>query len=303
MISTSSGQIVARMGIMILQRLMKNIWQMAVRKWLLPVISLWVLSSCMVIRVETPVRIGLLAPFEGRYREIGYNALYAARLAIAEAGQDDVELLAVDDGGSVQTAVDRARALYDDPRMQAVIVLGYAATAPDVQRALGDLPVVIVGHWLTEPQAETVYLMSSATIPALLTSAERMSLTQAAQVDVPYIGGEVFALEGWRAIRHDERDGITVISSGSLPDAEFTRRYLETDMFAVEPGLLATSTYDAVRLVVDAVRDTRLATHEAIRSTDYAGINGVIRFDKQYWADAPVNRYQYAPDGSLVQVD
>ncbi len=39
------------------------------------------LSACAVKRTPTIYRIALLAPFEGRYREIGYNALYAARMA------------------------------------------------------------------------------------------------------------------------------------------------------------------------------------------------------------------------------
>jgi len=72
-------------------------------------------------------RVALLAPFEGRYREIGYNALYAARLAFTESGFANVELMPIDDGGSVVTAVLRARALTHDPQVIGALILGYQA--------------------------------------------------------------------------------------------------------------------------------------------------------------------------------
>ena len=40
------------------------------------------LTACGASNPELPGKIALLAPFEGQYREIGYNALYAVRLAI-----------------------------------------------------------------------------------------------------------------------------------------------------------------------------------------------------------------------------
>src|SRR4051794_35174325 len=83
------------------------------------------LSACGVM--HTPItRIALLAPFEGRYREIGYNALYAARLALADAADPQIELLPIDAGGD--QAAERARALSLDPQVKTVILLGYEAT-------------------------------------------------------------------------------------------------------------------------------------------------------------------------------
>ena len=73
------------------------------------------------------VKFGLVAPFEGRYRPVGYDAIYAARLAVRErnaaggVGGYRVELVAYDDGGDAQVALERARQLALDPQVIAVI--------------------------------------------------------------------------------------------------------------------------------------------------------------------------------------
>ena len=54
--------------------------------------------------VRPTVKIGLVAPFEGRYRYVGYDVFYAVRLALQEVnaaggvGGYHVELVAYDDG-------------------------------------------------------------------------------------------------------------------------------------------------------------------------------------------------------------
>jgi ABC-type branched-subunit amino acid transport system substrate-binding protein len=147
--------------IIVLRRHMLTIWQMAVksrRDTLRPYILLIfavliiILSGCMVFRGEQVRKIALLAPFEGRYREIGYDALYAVRLAIADSGITNIDLLAIDDGGSIKSAIDRAYAIRQDAAIEIVIALGSFATAPEVQVAYGDTPVIIVGHWNAAPQ-------------------------------------------------------------------------------------------------------------------------------------------------------
>ena len=62
-------------------------------------------------KTDPVVKIGLVAPFEGRYRPIGYDVIYSARLAVREinaAGGIDghrVALVALDDGGDPQLAL------------------------------------------------------------------------------------------------------------------------------------------------------------------------------------------------------
>lgn len=254
------------------------------------------LSACAV-RTTPPVhRIALLAPFEGRYREIGYNALYAARLALADADDVTLELLPVDDGGTVASAVDRAEALALDPQVRAVVTLGYAATAAATQAAYADLPVVVAGHWSAEPTAEHVFLLAHPDLDAIVTAPPRLHVIYAPLLDTPLVGSEVLALEQFALLRRD-LDGITVVSSGRLPDEIFADRYRASDPFAPEPTLLATLTYDATRLIIDAMDAAGSPTRAAVMERLAA------HFDGGYWRDATINTFRFDESGQLTAVD
>jgi branched-chain amino acid transport system substrate-binding protein len=73
------------------------------------------------------IKIGLVAPFEGLYRDVGYDALYAVKLALREwneAGGVEgymVELVALDDGGEPHQAPGQAYELVLDPLVMGVI--------------------------------------------------------------------------------------------------------------------------------------------------------------------------------------
>ncbi len=112
-------------------------------------ILLAVLVSCRFPGAVRPaVKIGLVAPFEGRYRYVGYDVIYAVRLALREAnaaggvgippvegGQSglppwggggggwgySVELVAYDDGADPAMAAEQARKLAADPEVVAAI--------------------------------------------------------------------------------------------------------------------------------------------------------------------------------------
>ncbi len=91
------------------------------------------LSSCAspIVRfpgtVRPTVKIGLVAPFEGRYRYVGYDVIYAVRLALREVnasggvGGYSVELVAYDDGGDPTMAAEQARKLSVDPEVIAAL--------------------------------------------------------------------------------------------------------------------------------------------------------------------------------------
>jgi ABC-type branched-subunit amino acid transport system substrate-binding protein len=89
----------------------------------------FVAAICVGCIQTTPdvVKIGLSAPFEGRYREVGYDVIPAVRLAVREwaAQNPDADLIfevvAYDDGGDPQSAVEQARRLVMDPEVAAVI--------------------------------------------------------------------------------------------------------------------------------------------------------------------------------------
>jgi ABC-type branched-subunit amino acid transport system substrate-binding protein len=77
--------------------------------------------------VAPVVKIGLVAPFEGRYRDTGYDVLYSARLAVREInaaggiGGTRVALVALDDGGNLEYAQATASSLLIDPGVVAVV--------------------------------------------------------------------------------------------------------------------------------------------------------------------------------------
>ncbi len=77
--------------------------------------------------VRPTVKIGLVAPFEGRYRYVGYDVIYAVRLALHEANDAGgvsgcgVELVAYDDGADPAMAVEQAHKLDVDPDIVAAL--------------------------------------------------------------------------------------------------------------------------------------------------------------------------------------
>jgi hypothetical protein len=103
------------------------------RKLLLLLIILLVGCSQLPGSTKPVVKIGLVAPFEGHSRDIGYDVIYSARLAVREwnatGGVENyrIELIAVDDGGDPERAMLAAHSLAVDT---------------DV--------VCVLGHWLPE---------------------------------------------------------------------------------------------------------------------------------------------------------
>jgi ABC-type branched-subunit amino acid transport system substrate-binding protein len=106
------------------------------------------LSACA--SVKPVVKVGLVAPFEGRDRAIGYDAVYAARLAVRQAnaaggiGGYRVALVALDDRGDPELAAQTAAALAVDS---------------DV--------VAVVGHYRPETTAAATEVYATAGLPLL----------------------------------------------------------------------------------------------------------------------------------------
>ncbi|MEO8611510.1 MAG: ABC transporter substrate-binding protein [Chloroflexota bacterium] len=249
-------------------------------------------------------RVALLAPFEGRYQEIGYNAYYAVKLALADYGKTDIEFVALDDGGNVQSAIERARALAGDPLVKAVITLGYTATNTDVQQALGNVPTLIVGDWDAKPETSTTFVLTSPQIDGVTTLPQNtQDVTDAAQIHTPIVGNEILALEQFPLLASQPQQA-TVISSGSLPDTDFSERYINSAEYTPKPGLLATLTYDATIIVIQAITNTKNGdVASGVANIDYKGLNGEIQFKDGYWVDAPIHYFSYDTDGKLIPVD
>jgi ABC-type branched-subunit amino acid transport system substrate-binding protein len=281
----------------------------SIRAALIEVISVAILfvSGCAVSHSQSPVKIALFAPFEGRYREVGYEMLYAARLAIAEAGADasQIELLPIDDGGNPANARNRAAAIALNPDVRIVITAGFTATDPDVLAAFSGLPVMIVGRWNPPPQQtrENTFILASGDDASSSLESDLQFVAFAQQADA-VSGGELLSLDQFRLLRNDLTT-VTVRSSAVLPSPDFSARYHASDPFAPEPRLLSTLTYDATRIAMQVVNPTgtRQDMKNQLQVIEYEGINGVIRFDTDgYWQDAPLHRYQYNADGQLVEI-
>lgn len=91
-------------------------------------LGLFVVVSCTFPgSVRPTLKIGLVAPFEGRYRYVGYDAIPAVRMALREVNRTggvagySVELAAYDDGGDPAMGAQQARKLEVDDDVVAAL--------------------------------------------------------------------------------------------------------------------------------------------------------------------------------------
>jgi ABC-type branched-subunit amino acid transport system substrate-binding protein len=238
------------------------------------------------------LKFGLVAPFEGRYRPIGYDAIYAARLAVRErnasggVGGYRVELVAYDDGGDAPSAVERARQLALDP--QVVAVIGHFRV--DTSRAAWDVyarealpliaPVIPADALPDSPCAGCSYPAAFRTGPASQAIGESIGLDQV------FSGGVTTG---------------TVFVSGApwprdVPEAQpFIANYRAASNGA-EPGPYAWATYQAVQMLFDAMaREPGKLTRRG------TGAQLATRFSAQgILPNAPVYVYRLDPSGQPV---
>lgn len=103
------------------------------------------------------MKIGLVAPFEGRYRYVGYDVFYAVRLALHEANEAGgtggyyVELVAYDDGADVVMAVEQARKLAADPEVVAAIGHFREETTGAASSAYAEAGIPLVAPAVLDP--------------------------------------------------------------------------------------------------------------------------------------------------------
>jgi hypothetical protein len=97
-------------------------------RFLLLSICLGVAACSFPGSVKTTIKIGLSAPFEGLYRDVGYEALYAVRLAVRQRNDAGgvgsrylVELVALNDFNEAEEAILQAREMAADPNVLGVL--------------------------------------------------------------------------------------------------------------------------------------------------------------------------------------
>ena len=129
---------------------------------------LTLLTACA--SVKPVVKIGLVAPFEGRERAVGYDAIYAARLAVRQAnaaggiGGYRVTLVALDDRGDPELAAQTAAALVVDPQV-----------------------VAVVGHYLPATTAAATEVYANAGLPLLPAGAPPLGASEPAALPPAFV--------------------------------------------------------------------------------------------------------------------
>ena len=121
---------------------------------------LLLLTACQVPGAVRPtVKVGLVAPFEGRYRYVGYDLFPAVRLALREAneaggvGGYNVELVAYDDGGEPTAAIQQVGKLAVD--QEVMVALGHfrAETTATAAPAYAEVGLSLVAMGGLEPMS------------------------------------------------------------------------------------------------------------------------------------------------------
>ena len=101
--------------------------------------------------VTPVVKIGLVGPFEGKHRDVGYDVIYSERLAIREInrsggiGDYRLALVALDDFGDPDSAKEMAAALATDEAV-----------------------MVVIGHWLPETSQSAALIYEDRGLPIIL---------------------------------------------------------------------------------------------------------------------------------------
>lgn len=149
------------------------------------------------------VKIGLLAPFEGLHRPLGYDVLYAVKLAIRERNADGgvsgwgVELVALDDGQEAEEARRAAEKVTVDAGVVGVIGPFSAATVQAAAPVLTEsaLPWITLAPVTDEMlQASRPYAFRLfASYDALADAAARYIARRARRPGVVRAGDDVLA--------------------------------------------------------------------------------------------------------------
>jgi len=269
-------------------------------------------AGCLPVARPT-VTIGLVAPFEGRYRDVGYEVIYAVRLAVREANAAggvagyNVALMALDDAGDATQAAVQARKL---------------SAAPEVVGA--------IGHWLeaTTLAAAPVYvesglpMLATAASPELAEGAYRLWLTweaEAAAVPagarqcplpcdsledldwlfdtraedplVEIVGPATWGQPQFAALAGEAVEGVMFVTPSPYPadsaDPGFAERYRAISN-GVEPRANAVLAYDAARMLFAAIEAsiaedgvlTREGVARALGEISFEGLSGTIAYDE-----------------------
>jgi ABC-type branched-subunit amino acid transport system substrate-binding protein len=113
--------------------------------------------------VDPVIKIGLVGPFVGKHRELGYDVIYSMRMAVREINEmggidgHRVALVALDDFGDPEMARENATALSAD-----------------------DAVVAVIGHWLPETTSSASEIYENDHLPFIAAGQEPFGPTDPA---------------------------------------------------------------------------------------------------------------------------
>jgi hypothetical protein len=239
------------------------------------------------------VKIGLIAPFEGRYREIGSDVVPAVRLAVREWAQAHpnadvtVELVTYDDRGDPVLARTQAERVLTDPAVEVIIghwreetTLAAASIYADAGTPLVTFATSDVAAFNLAPEqsaierfaADTFRAQAEDNLSLLVDNDLTISCSELPEGTV--IGGSEWGLSQFRDI-HECTDGLLFVSGFALPQdvsgyywtadrkAQFSQAFAEGSLGA-PPGLMSVAAYEAawvaLSLIVPVEGDVPVAT-------------------------------------------
>ena len=230
------------------------------------------------------VKVGLVAPFEGRYRAVGYEAIYAARLAIREINAAGgvsgvrVELIALDDSGDPGMAIEQARKVAIDPQV-----------------------VAVIGHYRPNTTGAALGAYCAESLPLLAVDSDRSGDCSSVFLLTPPITDS------------PSTDPASFFFVATVPhpvDLPETRSFVESynaiPIDGTKAGPIALQTYDAMYLLFDALgrsiksdgTASRAEMAKALVTSNYAGLGGTYRFDaKGELVEADRYLYRYSKNG------
>ncbi len=296
------------------------------------------LTACLPNAPAT-IKIGLVAPFSGRYREVGYQAIHGVRLALSElnaaggAHGRPVALLALDGAGDGDTAIEQANRMLTDSAVVAVIGHwlddGTSAAAPIYARV--GLPILATSAAPPAPEnggrtffrlypttevlatameeTATQYGLRAVCLCDVVTGAEFLAIGHSDNLSTAVVGGPLWSLREFARLAGNNADGSYFVTPGPHPSAVTEASVFfanHRDAFPDEPvGWASLHAYEATRVLLAALSTAPVPTAkyvaEALTQTDFSGVSSHVSFDETgEWATPQLSAYTWR-DGHHAQ--
>ena len=289
-----------------------------------------VLSQCNIYKPTA--KIAIVAPFSGVYREIGYQVLNGARIAVNEYNNSntaliDIELIAFDDEGNTAKAQEQANKVITDKKV-----------------------LVVIGHWLDKTTSAAAPIYMDAHLPLISTSAKPSSLNnmgktffrfhpttkqitteieRLGKIHTTYstcncdiyegaqfletlqeknqnnvaIGGPLWSLQTFNDIAHNNSEGSFFVVPIPEPMLEnitshFRDQYNTAYPQGPDPNWFSLHAYESINLIVNTIQETQTLNSKSFALTlseiDYHGLIGRVQFDSDgQWITPQVKVYKW----------